>query len=108
MLSEALRQEIENEIKSHLVVVYMKGTENQPQCGFSSKTIQILQSYDVPIRAHNVLDATTPELREGIKEFTGWPTIPQIFINGEFIGGIDVLKEMHAAEELRGLLVSSK
>ncbi|MDE2027718.1 MAG: Grx4 family monothiol glutaredoxin [Candidatus Omnitrophica bacterium] len=102
MLSDQLRQEIEKDIKNNKVVIYMKGTVGSPMCGFSGRAVQILQSYKVPIKGHNVLESD--QLREGIKEFTNWPTIPQIFINGEFIGGADIISEMHENGELAQLL----
>jgi monothiol glutaredoxin len=102
MLSEQLKKEIENEIKNNKVVVYMKGTADAPMCGFSARTVQILQSYQIPIKDHNIF--TSEELRQGIKEFTNWPTIPQVFINGEFVGGCDIITEMHENGELATLL----
>ena len=101
MLTDHLRQEIEKDIKTNKVVIYMKGTVDQPMCGFSGRVVQILQSYGVPVRGHNVL--ASEDLRQGIKEFTNWPTIPQIFINGEFIGGADIIAEMHENGELAQL-----
>jgi len=102
MLTQQLRQEIENDIKNNKVVIFMKGTVEQPMCGFSGRSVQILQSYGVPVKGLNVL--SNEELRQGIKEFTNWPTIPQIFINGEFIGGADIITEMHENGELAQLL----
>jgi monothiol glutaredoxin len=102
MLTDQLRQEIENDIKNNKVVIYMKGTVSQPMCGFSGRAVQILQSYGAAVKGHNVL--ASEELRNGIKEFTNWPTIPQIFINGEFIGGADIIAEMHENGELSQLL----
>ena len=102
MLPDQLRQEIEKDIKNNKVVIFMKGTVNQPQCGFSGRTVQILQSYNVPIKDHNVL--ASEDLRQGIKEYTNWPTIPQVFINGEFVGGADIITEMHENGELAQLL----
>ena len=102
MLSEQLRQQIENEIKNNKVVIYMKGTAAAPQCGFSMRTVQILQSYGLPVKDHNIFESE--ELRQGIKEFTNWPTIPQVFINGEFIGGCDIVTEMHENGELAQML----
>ncbi len=80
----------------------MKGTTDAPMCGFSAQAIQILQSYHVPIKDHNVL--SNEELRQGIKEFTNWPTVPQIFIDGQFVGGCDIINEMHANGELAQML----
>ena len=102
MLNDKLRQEIENDIKNNKVVIFMKGTVDQPMCEFSGRAVQILQSYGVPVKGHNVLESE--ELRQGIKELTNWPTIPQIFINGEFIGGADIVAEMHENGELTTLL----
>ncbi len=102
MLSEQLRKEIENEIKNNKIVIYMKGTQQAPQCGFSARSVQILQSYGHPVKDRNIFESE--ELRQGIKEFTEWPTIPQIFINGEFVGGCDIITEMHENGELKELL----
>jgi len=101
-MTDQLRKEIESEIKNNKVVIYMKGTPEQPMCGFSGRAVSILQSYGVPVKGHNVL--ASEELRQGIKEITSWPTIPQIFINGEFIGGADIVAEMHENGELSQLL----
>ena len=101
-MNEQLRKEIENDLKNNKVVIFMKGTTDSPMCGFSARAVQILQSYNVPIKDHNVL--ASEELRQGIKEFTNWPTIPQIFIGGEFVGGCDIITEMHENGELAQLL----
>ena len=102
MLSDKLRYEIENEIKNNPIVIYMKGTPDAPQCGFSARSVQILQSYNLPIKSHDIL--ASEELRQSIKEFTDWPTIPQIFIKGQFVGGCDIITEMHENGELAQLL----
>ena len=99
-----IHQEIEAEIKNNPVVIYMKGTPEQPLCGFSARSVQILQSYNVPVKGQNVL--ASDELRQGIKDFTNWPTIPQIFIKGQFIGGCDIVTEMHENGELKQLLAA--
>ena len=101
MLSEQVKTQIENEIKNNKVVIFMKGTADQPMCGFSARSVQILQSYGAPIKDRNIFESE--ELRQGIKEYTNWPTIPQIFINGEFIGGCDILTEMHENGDLAKL-----
>ena len=101
MLTDQLRKEIETDLKNNKVVIFMKGTVDQPMCGFSGRAVAILQSYGAPLKGHNVL--ANEELRQGIKEFTNWPTIPQIFINGEFVGGADILAEMHENGELKQL-----
>ncbi len=102
MLSDKMRQDIENEIKANPIVIYMKGTPQAPMCGFSGKSVKILQSYNLPIKSHDIL--ANEELRQGIKEFTDWPTIPQIFIKGQFVGGCDIIAEMHENGELAQLL----
>jgi monothiol glutaredoxin len=104
MLDPKLRQEIENDIKNNKVVIYMKGTVDAPMCGFSARAVQILQTYNAQIKGHNVL--ASEDIRQGIKEFTNWPTLPQIFINGEFVGGCDIITEMHENGELANLFKS--
>eukprot|EP00775_Hariotina_reticulata_P005021 gene5021-5262_t len=90
--------QIKKDISSHQVFIYMKGTPDAPMCGFSNMACRILDAYDFKYGSRNVLaDAC---VREGIKKFTGWPTIPQVFVKGEFIGGSDILMEMHKAGEL--------
>jgi monothiol glutaredoxin len=101
-MSPDLKNQIEHEIKNNKIVIYMKGTANAPMCGFSARSVEILQSYNIPIRDFNIL--SSEELRQGIKEFTNWPTIPQIFINGEFVGGCDIITEMHENGELATML----
>lgn len=96
-------------IKGHLdeskVVLYMKGNPSQPQCGFSFKTVQILNALGVDFKAHNVLDDDA--LRQGIKDFSSWPTIPQLYIKGEFIGGCDIVENMARSGELQDKLVEA-
>ena len=104
MLTDQTRSQIESAIKSNKVVIFMKGSLQAPQCGFSARSVEILQSYGTPIKDFNIFE--NEELRQGIKEFTNWPTIPQIFINGEFVGGCDILTEMHENGELATLLKS--
>ncbi len=104
MLTDKMRQQIEKDIKDNKVVIFMKGNVQAPMCGFSARSVQILQSYGVPIKAYDILQDEA--LRHGIKEFTNWPTIPQVFINGEFIGGCDIVTEMHENGELAALISS--
>ncbi|HNK51270.1 MAG TPA: Grx4 family monothiol glutaredoxin [Nitrospira sp.] len=95
--------EIASIVSNNRVVLFMKGTPQFPQCGFSSRAAQILQACGVPEFAYrNVLES--PELREGIKAYSSWPTIPQLYVDGEFIGGADIMQEMYASGELRALL----
>ena len=102
MLSEELKKQIENDIKNNKIVIFMKGTLDVPQCGFSMRTAQILQSYGASLKAYDVL--ADEEIRQGIKEFTNWPTIPQVFINGEFVGGCDIVTELHNNGDLKKML----
>lgn len=92
-------ERIQETIEENDVVVFMKGTPEQPMCGFSDTAVQVLQSYGVEIVGKDVLQDS--ELRQGIKEFSDWPTVPQIYIDGEFVGGSDVLREMHQKGELK-------
>lgn len=94
-------QEIENNINNNDVVLFMKGTANFPQCGFSSAVVQVLNYMGVSFLDINVLEDM--DIREGIKEYSDWPTIPQLYIKGEFIGGCDIIREMFETGELNKL-----
>jgi monothiol glutaredoxin len=93
--------EIKSQIDAAPVLLFMKGTPMFPQCGFSARVIQILKHAGVPFKTVNVLE--DPEIRDGIKEFSNWPTIPQLYVKGEFIGGCDIITEMYQAGELQSL-----
>ena len=93
---------IRNEINEHEVVLFMKGTADFPLCGFSAMVISILRSVGVKFKDHDVL--SNEELRQGIKEFSDWPTIPQLYIKGEFIGGCDIVREMYENGSLSELV----
>ena len=93
-----LTENIKNEIKNNDVVLYMKGTPVFPMCGFSASLVQILSDLDVKFNSVNVLDSN--EMREEIKKFSNWPTIPQLYVKEEFIGGCDIVKEMNDSGEL--------
>jgi len=97
-----IADQIQNDISSNNVVLYMKGNEKFPMCGFSSTVVQILKKLNVEFKTVDVLQDM--ELREGIKAFTNWPTIPQLYIKGEFIGGCDIVREMYQSGELQALL----
>ena len=99
-------EEIKKTIEKNKVVLYMKGTKDFPQCGFSAVVVQILKNLNVNFFDINVL--ANPEIREGIKEFSDWPTIPQLYVDGEFVGGCDIVKEMFQAQELQELLKDKK
>ncbi len=92
-------QQIENAIKSDDVVLFMKGTPVFPQCGFSSTVVQILSYLGVKFSSVNVLDDM--DVRQGIKDYSNWPTIPQLYVKGEFVGGCDIIREMFEEGELR-------
>ena len=93
---------IDNEVKTNDVVLFMKGTADKPMCGFSSRTVQILKNLGVPFKAVDVL--ADDALRQGIKDYTNWPTIPQLYIKGEFVGGSDIVMEMFQSGELKQML----
>jgi len=98
----AIEKFIENEVKSNDVVVFMKGTPQFPMCGFSGQVVQILDHLGVTYKGLNVLDSD--DLRQGIKSYSNWPTIPQLYVKGEFVGGCDIIREMFQSGELQGLL----
>merc|ERR1712151_403061 len=93
---------IQQQVNEHEVLLYMKGNPSAPMCGFSSISVDILKKEDIDFSSVNVLQY--PSIREGIKKFSDWPTIPQLYVKGEFIGGCDVMKEMHLNGELKSLL----
>ena len=93
---------IRKDISENDIVLYMKGTPVFPMCGFSAAVVQVMTSLDVPFKGVNVLE--DEGVRQAIKEFTNWPTIPQLYIKGEFIGGCDIVREMYEAGELQQLL----
>ncbi len=93
-----IEQFIDNEVKANDVVLFMKGTPQFPMCGFSGQVVQILDHLGVSYKGLNVLDSE--ELRNGIKAYSNWPTIPQLYVKGEFVGGCDIVREMFQAGEL--------
>src|ERR1700710_699067 len=96
------RERIEKLIADNPVVLFMKGTPQFPQCGFSGRVIQILDFLGAPVVGVNVLEDA--EIRQGVKDFANWPTIPQLYVKGEFVGGADIIREMFQAGELQDLL----
>ncbi|XP_054784609.1 monothiol glutaredoxin-S15, mitochondrial isoform X1 [Prosopis cineraria] len=98
----SLKDVVEQDVKDNPVMIYMKGVPEFPQCGFSSLAVKVLQQYDVPFSARNILEDA--ELKSAVKAFSNWPTFPQIFINGEFVGGSDIILNMHQNGELKDLL----
>lgn len=97
---------IAHDVKGNSVFIYMKGDPAAPMCGFSNMACRILDAYGVQYGSRNVL--ADPEVREGIKKYTSWPTIPQVFVDGEFVGGADILMSMHQSGELEKMLKSEK
>ena len=103
-LDASVKSQIESLIQKNRVVLFMKGNKNFPQCGFSSTVVGILKELGTDFETANVLSDTT--LRDGIKVFSDWPTIPQLYINGEFVGGSDIMMEMYESGELQQLLAT--
>jgi monothiol glutaredoxin len=101
-MSRDVLKEIDDEVKQNPVVLYMKGTKDMPMCGFSARAVAVLKDAGVSFKDVNVL--ADPEKREAIKKYSDWPTIPQLYIKGQFIGGSDVMLEMHQKGELAPLL----
>jgi monothiol glutaredoxin len=101
-MSDPVHSRIQTEIDQNPVVLYMKGTPVFPQCGFSARVVQILSHVGVPFKGVNVLEDMA--LREGIKTFSNWPTIPQLYVKGEFVGGCDIVTEMFQSGELASML----
>ncbi|MCZ8148707.1 MAG: Grx4 family monothiol glutaredoxin [Roseomonas sp.] len=101
-MTDAIHAKIQAEITDNPVVLFMKGTPVFPQCGFSARVVQILSHMGVPFKGVNVLEDMA--VREGIKSFTNWPTIPQLYVKGEFVGGCDIVTEMFQSGELASML----
>ncbi len=101
-LNEPLRQKISELVTQNRVVLFMKGTRHVPQCGFSAQVVKILAELQPSYETVDVLSST--EIRDGIKAFSEWPTIPQLYIDGQFVGGCDIVREMHASGELQQLI----
>ena len=98
-MSDEIQTSIDNAVKGNDVLLFMKGTPTFPQCGFSSVVVQVLDYLGVEYQAVNVLE--NQDVREGIKTYSDWPTIPQLYVKGEFVGGCDIVKEMFEAGELK-------
>jgi monothiol glutaredoxin len=98
-----IKQRIQDEVTRHPVVLYMKGTPQAPQCGFSNLAVQVLNACGIQ-EFHSVNVLADAEVRQGIKEYSNWPTVPQLYVNGEFVGGSDIMKEMYQSGEMQTLL----
>ena len=103
----SVQDTIRQQVTGHPVVLYMKGSPQFPQCGFSATATQLLKMSGAT-EIHTVDVLKDPDIREGIKQYANWPTIPQLYVNGEFVGGCDIMKEMYQAGELQKLLAEAK
>jgi monothiol glutaredoxin len=101
-MTPELKQKIDNLVNQNKILVFMKGNKLMPQCGFSNNVVQILNTLGVPYETVDVL--SDYEIRQGIKEYSNWPTIPQVYINGEFIGGSDIMIELYQQGELQQMV----
>ncbi len=102
----SMKEIIEKQLEDNDIVLYMKGTPTFPQCGFSGKAVYMLRECDVEFMAVNVLE--NDDIRQGIKEYANWPTIPQLYAHGEFVGGSDIMQELHEQGELQKVLMGTK
>jgi monothiol glutaredoxin len=103
-MADDVVQRIQSAVNNNKIMIFMKGTANFPQCGFSAATVQVFEQLGVPFQTADVL--SDPELRDAIKRYSNWPTIPQVFIGGKFIGGCDIVREMYENGELQDLVKS--
>jgi monothiol glutaredoxin len=101
-MEDGLRERIKSTIETSRVVLFMKGSKNFPQCGFSAHVVGILKQHAVDFRDVNIL--TDPELRQGLKEYSNWPTYPQLYVDGKLVGGADIVSSLHESGELRDVL----
>ncbi|MCB1110265.1 MAG: Grx4 family monothiol glutaredoxin [Chlamydiia bacterium] len=97
-----MQQQIKEDIENHPILLFMKGTKLMPLCGFSGRVVEILNSFGVDYETRNVLEDEA--LRQGIKEFSNWPTLPQLYVRGKFIGGCDIVTQLHEQGELENIL----
>ena len=103
----SVQDKIREQVTTHPVVLYMKGSPQMPQCGFSATATQLLKMAGAD-NLYTVDVLQNPDIREGIKQFANWPTIPQLYVNGEFVGGSDIMREMHQSGELQKLIATAK
>lgn len=101
-MSNPVHEQIAKEVAENKIMIYMKGTPQMPQCGFSKAVVDVFEVLEAPFASRDVL--ADPALRDGVKAFTQWPTIPQVFINGQFVGGCDIIREMYFKGELEPLV----
>jgi monothiol glutaredoxin len=105
-MSQDVINKIKTDVEANKIVLYMKGTPDAPQCGFSQATVQLLRGIGEPFEARDVI--SNPELREFVPQYSNWPTFPQLFINGKLVGGCDIVHEMHEKGELESLIKQTK
>ena len=105
MTDAEIREQIESEVRENRVFLYMKGTKEQPMCGFSNQVVQILNHLEADYEARDILP--DPRIRQALSEFSDWPTIPQLFIDGKLVGGCDIVTEMFQADELKPMVEGS-
>jgi monothiol glutaredoxin len=101
-MTPEVKEKIDNLVTQNKIMVFMKGTKLMPQCGFSNNVVQILNTLGAPFETLDILE--DPEIRQGIKEYSNWPTIPQVYVNGQFVGGSDVLIELYNKGELQEIV----
>jgi monothiol glutaredoxin len=101
-VNDELKQRIEQTIAKDRVMLFMKGNPQMPQCGFSAAVVGVLKEIGAPFGSHNIL--ADPDLREGLKEYSSWPTFPQLYVDGKLVGGADIVRELHAKGELEKLI----
>ena len=106
MMVDSIKDSIREDIRNNKIMLYMKGERNEPQCGFSAQVLNLLNKHNVTFESKNVL--SNWDLREGIKAYSNWPTIPQLYVNEKFIGGCDIVMELERKGELKDLLHSSE
>lgn len=103
-MSEDIMKKIQEQIDNNNIILYMKGSKDMPMCGFSARVVQLLNSFNVDYETVDVL--LDPQIRQGIKDFSNWPTIPQLYVNGKFIGGCDICMELYESGELEPIVKS--
>ncbi|MEK8088949.1 Grx4 family monothiol glutaredoxin [Thermithiobacillus plumbiphilus] len=103
---ENVQDLIRDQVQNNKIVLYMKGNPRMPQCGFSAKAVQLLQQCGAEFETVDVL--SNPQIRDGVKQFSNWPTVPQLYINGEFVGGSDIMTDLFRQGELQKLVDSTK
>jgi len=101
-MSDTIEDQIKSDIQSNKILIYMKGTPQEPQCGFSKATVELIGSFGLPFETRDVI--ANPEFREKVPEISTWPTFPQVFAGGKLVGGCDIVHEMHERGELEGIL----